>query len=123
MRNGHSYYARFSEDDVKKNIYGDKRSDDNGRDAKTNIGADGLIFELVENASYRNSKPEEGKTTKAHKNVGYWDYFVKKVQIDGRVYDLVANVRKKPEGEFVYSLQLNEDTNTIAVPSDSLSKA
>ena len=123
MRNGHSYYARFSEDDVKKNIYGDKRSDDNGRDAKTNIGADGLIFELVENASYRNSKPEEGKTTKAHKNVGYWDYFVKKVQIDGRVYDLVANVRKKPEGEFVYSLQLNEDTNTKAVPPDSLSKA
>lgn len=31
------------------------------------------------------------------------------VQIDNRVYDVLANVRKKPDGEFVYSIQLNKN--------------
>ena len=30
IRNGHAYYATFEEADVRKNIYGDKRSDNNG---------------------------------------------------------------------------------------------
>ena len=116
IRNGHAYYATFTEDDVRKNIYGDKRSDKKGRDAKINAGASGDIFTLVENATYKGSKPEEGKSTRAHDGVGYWDYFVKKVQIDNKVFDLLANVRKKKEGEYVYSLQLREDKKTKATP-------
>ena len=45
-----------------------------------------------------------------------WEYFIKTVQIDGRVYDLLANVRKKPEGEYVYSIQLNEDKKKAPAP-------
>lgn len=37
-------------------------------------------------------------------------------QIDGRVYDLLANVRKKPDGEFVYSIQLNENEKKAPAP-------
>lgn len=114
VRNGHAYYATFQKEDVNKNIYGDSKSDQAGKDAKVNIGAAGDIFELVENAVYRGSSPETGKTIPAHKNVRYWDYFVKTVQIDGKVFDLVANVRKKATGEYVYSLQLNENPNIKA---------
>ena len=116
IRNGHAYYATFDEKDVSKNIYGDKRSDKKGYRAKINVGAEGDIFELVENAKYNGSLPENGKKIAAHKGVGYWDYFIKNVQIDGTVFNLTANVRKKADGAFVYSIQLNENKKIKASP-------
>lgn len=117
IRNGHAYYALFDGEDVDKNIYGDKKSDTKGWKAKVNVGADGNIFELVENAQYNGSRPETGKKITAHRNVGYWDYFIKTVQIDDTVFDLVANVRKKPNNSFVYSIQLKVNKKVEASPS------
>lgn len=120
VRNGHTYYALFEQADLNKNIYGDKRSDKKGWKAKINAGAEGNIFELVENAKYNGSKAEQGKNSAAHKGVEYWDYFVKNVQIDNTVFDLVANVRKKAGGEYVYSIQLKENkTKEASPPLDS----
>lgn len=116
VADGSVYYAKFDEADLRKNVYGDKRSSPRGWKAKVSTGADGNIFELVENARYDYGKEEIGKTAKAHKDVTDWEYFVKTVQIDGRVYDLLANVRKKPEGEYVYSIQLNENKNKTPAP-------
>lgn len=110
VRNGHTYYAKFEYRDVSKNIYGDNSSDEKGKDAKISVGADGNIFELVENARYLKSEHEQGKTQRMHRGVNYWDYFVKTVQIDGVVFDLMANVRKKSEGEYVYLIELTENT-------------
>lgn len=115
-QDGEAYYARFDEDDLNKNIYGDGKSSPRGWRAKINTGADGAIFELLENARHKGSRDEIGKTTPAHKDVTGWEYFVKTVQIDGRVYDLLANVRKKPEGELVYSIQLNENKSKAPAP-------
>ena len=106
--NGEAYYAGFDEADARKNIYGDKKSSPGGWNAKINTGADGGIFELVENSRYVRSGKEQGKKTAAHAGVSGWEYFIKTVQIDGKTYDLLANIRKKPEGEYVYSIQLNE---------------
>ena len=117
IRNGHTYYASFDYRDISKNVYGDKLSDKKGWKAKINVGAEGEIFELVENAKYNGSKPESGKKIAAHSGVVYWDYFVKTVQIDNAVFDLVANVRKKNNGNFVYSIQLNENKKIEASPS------
>nr|DAV92072.1 MAG TPA: hypothetical protein [Caudoviricetes sp.] len=111
-----TYYAKFDEADLRKNVYGDKKSSQKGWKAKINTGADGSIFELVENATYNGGKAEQGKNTQAHQNLTGWEYFVKTVQIDGQVYDLLANVRKKPDGEFVYSIQLNENKNKASAP-------
>ena len=111
-----TYYAKFDEADLRKNVYGDKKSSQKGWKAKINTGADGSIFELVENAIYNGGKAEQGKKTQAHQNLTGWEYFVKTVQIDGQVYDLLANVRKKPDGEFVYSIQLNENKNKASAP-------
>ena len=80
------------------------------------MGAEGNVFELVENAKYNGSRPESGKNIAAHKGVTYWDYFIKTVQIDNTVFDLVANVRKRTDGPFVYSIQLNENKNVEAAP-------
>lgn len=111
-----TYYAKFDEADLRKNVYGDKKSSQKGWKAKINTGADGSIFELVENATYSGGKTEQGKESQAHRNLTGWEYFVKTVQIDGQVYDLLANVRKKPDGEFVYSIQLNENKNKASAP-------
>lgn len=116
VRNGHAYYALFSDGDMRKNIYGDKRSDTRGWKAKITAGADGDIFNLVENAAYNGSMAESGKNNSAHRSVHHWDYFIKTVQIDGRLYDLTANVRKTDSGEFVYFLQFNENKKTEAAP-------
>ena len=113
---GEVYYARFDENDISKNIYGDRKSSQRGWRAKINVGADGNIFELVENAQHKGSSAESGKSTAAHRGVTGWEYFVKTVQIDNRVYDVLANVRKKPDGEFVYSIQLNENKNKAPAP-------
>lgn len=110
------YYAKFDEADLLKNVYGDKKSSPRGWRAKINTGADGEIFELVENAQYKGSDTESGKASAAHKGVTGWEYFVKTVQIDGKVYDLLANVRKKPDGEYVYSIQLNENKKKTPAP-------
>lgn len=117
VKDGQAYYATFEDGDVRKNIYGDNKSDDKGKDAKINTGADGAIFELVENAKYRGTSAETGKSNSAHKGVNSWDYFRKTVQIDGVVYDEVVNVRQKDDGEYVYSIQLNENKEVGTAPS------
>jgi hypothetical protein len=123
-RNGHVYYATFDEGDINKNIYGDKKSDTKGWKAKINVGADGNVFELVESAKYNGSKVETGKNISTHRGVHHWDYFVKNVQIDGTVFDLVTNVRKKTDAAFVYSIQLRVNKKTKASPPlGSLSRA
>ena len=119
-KNGHYYYALFEEPDVRKTIYGDKRSDTAGKKALINQGTDGAIFDLVENANYKRGKLETGKQTKAHAGNIAFDYFVKTVQIDGRVFDLVIDVKKKTNGQYIYTLKLNENkqkkAQTLAIP-------
>ena len=122
IRNGHAYYARFDDGDIRKNIYGDKKSDSKGYREKIDEGADGSIFWLVENDQYNGSKDEVGKNISAHTGVKRWDYFVKTVQINGVVYDLVANVRKKVGAEYVYSLQLRENTKIEAAAPATATK-
>ena len=115
-KNGHYYYALFDEGDVRKAIYGDKQSSKRGHKAIVNQGADGSIFELVENTRFTRGAKEVGKKNKMHNDVLGWDYFVKIVQVDGIVFDLLANVRKKKNGGYVYSLKLKENNMKAEPP-------
>ena len=56
------------------------------------------------------------KNTKDHTDA---DYFVKTVQIDGKVFDLVADVEKKygGDGGFVYTLALRDNKKIKASPT------
>ena len=111
IKNAEKIYAKFEKVDIKKNLYGDSRSSKTGRDAKVNIAADGTIYELAEHSRYDGSKKEKGKTTRAHRDVNDWDYFVKEVAIDGVYYDENINVRKTKDGEYVYAIYLWENVN------------
>ena len=121
--NGEIDYARFTDTDIRKDMYGDQRSDVRGQKAKLNVAADGDIFTLVENASYSGSEAEQGKDTRAHRNVTSWDYYVKTVQIDGRMYDVLANIRKTADDSYVYSIQMNtRKTKEAALPRKAQSQ-
>ena len=114
-RNGHTYYAQFDQSSVRKPIYGDDRSSAAGVKALIKAGADGDVFNLVENSQYTGSKTN----TKTNTNADYFDYFVKTVQIDGKVFDLVADVEKEigtPDG-YVYTLALVDNKKIEAAPA------
>lgn len=115
VRNGHIYYAEFDRENIRKPIYGDKRSSLAGKKALINAGADGDVFDLVENSKYKFSKTD----TKNHKKTDYFDYFVKTVQIDGRVFDLVADVKKQYslDGGYIYTLYLKDNNTVKASPA------
>jgi len=114
-RNGHIYYALFDQRSVRKHIYGEDRHSDDGLEALINAGADGDVFDLVERAKYTRSKKNEKNHTKAD----YFDYFVKTVQIDGKVFDLIADVEKKyfVNGGYVYTLALVDNNKIEASPA------
>ena len=54
-------YEELDEAGVRKGVYGDKKSDKKGFNAKVNIGADGNYIELAENAKYDGTSSEQGK--------------------------------------------------------------
>lgn len=122
IRNGHAYYATFEDTDVKKNIYGDNQSSKAGWKAKIRAGADGDIFELVEDADYTGSGAEQGKSNLAHKGINHWDYYAKTVQIDNEVYDLVANVRRSGDDSYVYNIGLRQNKKIKASPPIGIQK-
>ena len=114
-RNGHVVYVRPDIQEAGKPIYGDRRSTANGAKALRNSLADGDVFDLLENAEYDRSS----RDTKNHKNADYFDYYVKTVQIDGKVYDLVADVKRaygNSDGLY-YTLYLVDNATKKAVVS------
>lgn len=114
-RNGHVVYVRPDIQEAGKPIYGDRRSTANGAKALRNSLADGDVFDLLENAEYNRSS----RDTKNHKNADYFDYYVKTVQIDGKVYDLVADVKRaygNSDGLY-YTLYLVDNATKKAVIS------
>ena len=114
-RNGHVVYVRPDIQEAGKPIYGDRRSTANGAKALRNSLADGDVFDLLENAEYDRSS----RDTKNHKNADYFDYYVKTVQIDGKVYDLVADVKRaygNSDGLY-YTLHLADNATKKAVVS------
>lgn len=114
-RNGHFVYVRPDIQEAGKPIYGDRRSTANGAKALRNSLAEGDVFDLLENAEYDRSS----RDTKSHKNADYFDYYVKTVQIDGKVYDLVADVKRtygNSDGLY-YTLYLVDNATKKAVVS------
>ena len=49
-----------------------------------------------------------------HKDVKSWDYFDKTVQIDGKVFDVLVNVRDNGNDQFVYNVALRANNKLRA---------
>ena len=106
-------------DDIKKTIYCDDQSDTVGRDAKINVGAEGNIFDLVENAKYFDFAKEKGKHGKVQNGVKYWHCYIKTVQIEGTIFDVLVNIRRKSKDSYVYLIELYENKNIEAASPSS----
>ena len=63
--------------------------------------------DIISNSA--NKVKEKDKKGVAHKKTKYWDYFVKTVQIDNKVYDVLVDIRKNSDQNFVYSIRLWEN--------------
>lgn len=109
-KDGKVYYAQMDSKGAQKGIYGDKKSTKSGFTAKMNIGAEGNYFELLEKSRYYSSSLEQGKTTSngAHKEIKNWDYFVKTIKSDGKVYDVLINIRDTGNDQYVYDVTLKD---------------
>lgn len=79
-RNGHIYYAQFDRSSISKPIYVDSRLSSEGVKALVKAGADGDVFDLVENAQYDRSSPN----TKNHTHADYFDYFIKTFRLTAK---------------------------------------
>lgn len=118
-RNGHTYYAEIDRSNPVKSLYGEKHFSESGKKAFIKEGADGGFFNLIENSSFKDS----AKDTKNHNRkdgfTDYFDYFVKQVQIDGKVFNLNASVKKKygENGGYFYTLFLKENRKKEAAPT------
>lgn len=115
-RNGHIFYAIFDPNNHRKPIYGDKRNSRAGYKAMLRAAAEGDFFDLVENSEYSRSS----KNRKSHTNADYFDYFIKTVQIDNKVYDLIADVEKfyyDGDGGYIYTLALTDNKTIKASPA------
>ena len=121
VRNGHVYYAQLDEKFVGKVLYGENHFSKNGKKAFIKAGADGDVFDLIEDSNYKRSAVD----TKNHKArdgfTDYFDYFVKTVQIDNKVFDILASVKKQyhTEDGYTYTLFLVDNKKIKASPSIS----
>lgn len=79
--------------------------------AKINIGASGDFVTLLENSVYdREEKNRSTKKNDAHKKTDRFEYYVKTAYIDGKPYDVVANIRKENDGDrYVYDVKLKQN--------------
>jgi hypothetical protein len=58
----------------------------------------------IESTKYSYSKPESGKTTRPHKGVKQWHYFVNKINTDDGEFDITVNVRDKGKDKYIYEV-------------------
>lgn len=116
-RNGHVYYAEFDRKHADKAIYGDSRSTKDGVNALVNAGADGDVYSILENSQYDGSKVN----TKDHTKADYFDYYLKTVKIDGKLYDIIADIEKNyhKDGGYVYTLALRDHKKTEASSAET----
>lgn len=78
-------------------------------------------YKIASESQYNYSKPETGKTTKAHENVKVWHYFVNGIYFaeygtkDYESYMVTINVKERTDGSFVYSFNAEKEKRLTAL--------
>ena len=118
VRNGHTYFAKLDPDKPFKSLHGERHYTTNGKKAIIKAGADGNLFDIISDTKYSDSN----KDNKNHKQkdgfTDYFDYFVKTIQIDNKVFDLNVTVKKQygVKNGYTYTLFLRDNKNIKASP-------
>ena len=118
-RNGHVYYAQFDKNAARKTLYGEKDISFKGKKALINVGAEGDIFDVVENSEYFGSSADDKNHKLKDSFTDYFDYFFKTVQIDNNVFDLIINVKKryKDKSGYTYTIKILDNKKMKASPA------
>jgi len=102
--------AQFDKYSASKNVYG-----------RWNSNHEGYLFKLsnihnlpqyIETSTYSHSKPESGKTSRQHKGVKEWHYFINKVQTNDATYNITVNVRDKGSNQYIYEVAVNKQKSS-----------
>ncbi len=101
--------ARFDKTGAKEIIYGKSKSrNETINEYKTKLKNIDNLPEYISTSRYKNSAPELGKTTNAHKGVKEWHYFENNVVINSRQYNVFIDVRDMGDNQFVYSVKFKK---------------
>lgn len=103
------YYAEIDRQTQRENIKKINPRQLNQSDkAKINIGASGDFVTLLENAQIdKENVPLKGNNNEAKKNALSFDYFLKNVEVDGKRFKVIINIRNTTSGKYVYEVKLN----------------
>lgn len=127
IKNGDIYYAEVLPSDAGKIARGENYDRYGGKKrngtfpskeevawdkARRRLGASGDFFQAISKAEYvKTSAHYTNKTGRlGHENVVGFDYFIKRVKVDGEIYDIVINVKTTSSGEhYIYTVELQQE--------------
>lgn len=104
--NENEIVAEFDKFTADKNVYDIGNSDIPGFNYKLSHIED--LPKYIEDSSYIYSKSETGKTSKQHKGVNQWHYFVNEIMTDDGAYNITVNVRDKGANKYVYEVSFKK---------------
>lgn len=100
--NDNEIVAEFDKFTADKNVYKPGNSDYEGFNYKLeNIKE---LPQIIKNSNYSHSKSELGKTTRQHKGVKQWHYFINQINTDKGTFNVTINIRDKGNNQFVYEV-------------------
>lgn len=138
IKNGGIYYAEVLPSDAGKIARGENYERYGGRKrdgsypsskelswdrARRRLGASGDFFQAISKAEYDKTSAHNTKKTGqlGHENVVGFDYFIKRVKVDGEIYDIVINVKTTSSGEhYIYTVELQQEKKSSSVPGPQL---
>jgi hypothetical protein len=107
------YDAKFDKKFLGEDIYGDKKTKPHKTyNKKINLMIEGDLLNVLKDAQYYDSSEDHDE--KHGPDVVGWDYFKKTIIIDGAEYRVRINVKKKVDGNYIYSTHFmkNEKART-----------
>ena len=78
-----------------------------GFEAKLSSGASGDIYDILSGAQFCGEGNRTEESIAHHPDVNRWLYFKKKVVLDNRIFEVLANVARKGTGDFLHEVYFN----------------
>lgn len=103
--------AQFDRSGAKKIVYGKSESKERFETQKDhNVKLKNIerLPEFIKTSRYERSSLEDGKSSKTHLGVKEWHYFVNKVDINNKKYDIFIDIRDKGQNQYVYFVRFKE---------------
>jgi hypothetical protein len=109
---------------AQKNLYGDEKSREFEREARTNALYD--LADILSDAKFKSAEIEDNYKDRtippknaAHKDVKYWYKFENTIYLDGIKYDVVFNIRDKGKEQYEYLIEFYDNKKRAELTSNT----